>query len=964
MRKVLAILLACSAVLAGSLASAGTLDPALQEQLPQAVPGEQFSVIVHLKHQAPVEAISGDLSLRKATRAQRHEEIVRALKDATASQEALLDDLNTARAAGDVTGYTRYWISNIVVVQATAEVIERLADRDDVHYIEPNFTITLIEPVAQSDVPRPSGELDTRGIGTTPGLDAVRAREVWELLGVDGSGALIGSLDTGVEGDHPAIASRWRGLTEPYQECWLDVIGSDPTFPSDFNSHGTHTVGTMCGLAPDDTIGVAPGAQWIAANAIDQGANAGFDNDIIECFQWFTDPDGNPATVDDVPDVVQNSWGVHEGFTGYDDCDDRWWVVIDNCEAAGVVVTWSAGNEGSSGLRSPADRAANFYNCFSVGSTLHSPPYTVSSFSSRGPSTCPGVFNPDYLVKPEISAPGSDIYSSVPGGGYGYKSGTSMAGPHVAGVVALMRAANPDLEVDLVKQIIMDTALDLGATGEDNDYGWGMIDAYECVLAAMNGFGTLEGTVTNASYGDAPLPGARIDFDATAQFTTAGVNGQYSVMVAPGTHDVTCNFAGFSPVQATVTINEDGVTVQDFALTDIAGPAITEVSNPVYTTDTVGPYTITARVADASTVVEARLEWVIDGEVGIHGAPMTLVGDDLYTAEISGGHMPNTQITYSVYGRDGAGLETQHESLSLYIAESAYSTDAELPGDPGWQLGVAGDGASSGLWVQADPVGTDYNGLNVQPEDDHTDAPGVACYVTGNANPGDGAGTEDVDDGCTTLVTPVFDLSQVDEAFVSYWRWYGEGGLSTDDDFVVEASNDGGASWVELERVVENQNSWQRVSVALTTLDDGQFGLTDQVLVRFLACDFNDGGLVEAAIDDFEIATFVGNPALGVDDETPGAVARLALHQNRPNPFNPATEISFALPHAASVDLAVYTVNGRRVATLVNQDLDAGEHRVIWDGRDTTGQRVASGAYFYRLNAGGEVQVKRMSLVK
>ncbi len=68
-----------------------------------------------------------------------------------------------------------------------------------------------------------------------------------------------------------------------------------------------------------------------------------------------------------------------------------------------------------------------------------------------------------------------DVYSSVPGGGYdGSYSGTSMAGPHVAGVVALMRQANPNLDVDTIKQILMDTARDEGTAGEDNTYGWGI----------------------------------------------------------------------------------------------------------------------------------------------------------------------------------------------------------------------------------------------------------------------------------------------------------------------------------------------------------------------------------------------------------------------------------------------------------------------------------------------------------
>jgi hypothetical protein len=245
-------------------------------------------------------------------------------------------------------------------------------------------------------------------------------------------------------------------------------------------------MGTMVGGAPGLEVGVAPGAQWIASNCINMGTGAAFDNAVIASFQFMADPDGNAGTITDVPDVVQNSWGVNEGFSGYLDCDSRWWAAIDNCEAAGVCVTWSAGNEGpgATTLRSPGDRALTPYNCFSVGATDATAPYTIASFSSRGPSGCGGAF----AMKPEVSAPGVNTYSCYNNGSYTTMSGTSMAGPHVAGVVALMRSANPDIEVNAIKQILMDTATDLGTAGEDNTYGWGLVDAYEAVLAALSGF--------------------------------------------------------------------------------------------------------------------------------------------------------------------------------------------------------------------------------------------------------------------------------------------------------------------------------------------------------------------------------------------------------------------------------------------------------------------------------------------
>jgi subtilisin family serine protease len=956
-------------LLCSSLAGAGELSPGLKSMLEDAGATEPVSVIVHFNNRVDIQELSAQLTTQKATRQRRHAEIIFALQDAARVQDDLAVELDAATVRGDVLGYTSYWIANVMVVLATPAEVEQIALREDVDYVEPNFVPELIAPMDVRS--RPAGsEMDSRGIGTTPGVDAVRAPECWEILGVDGSGALIGSLDTGVDGTHPAFDSRWRGNFASADECWLDVLGNNTTFPVDNHGHGTHTVGTMAGVAVDDTIGIAPGAQWIAANAIDQGASSGFDNDIIQCFQWFADPDGNPETIADVPDVVQNSWGVNENFDGYYDCDDRWWDVVDNCEAAGVVVVWSAGNEGPGAgtLRSPADRVTSIYNSFSVGSTMNYAPYAISSFSSRGPSTCAFV-DPDVGIKPEVSAPGSDIYSAQPGGGYQYMSGTSMAGPHVSGVVALMRSANPNLEVNALKQILMETAVDLGTTGEDNTYGWGIIDAYAAVEASMYGFGSLSGQITNGSFGyQLPLSGAHIELVGRNGFVTSNSNGDYISSVPAGDYTVIISLAGFETVEFTgVSILEDQDTILDAALIDNAGPILSNRTGELATSDNVGPYTMGIHAYDGSAIDDAILYWQVFGtawsSIAMNPGP-----DGYWTGDIPG-QPANTEIKYSFIVSDGLDYYTQlpeaapDEYFTLLITQEYYMTEAEDPGDAEWQLGVTGDGASSGLWVRADPVGTDYNGLNVQPENDHTIAPGVACFVTGNANAGDGAGTQDVDGGCTTLQSPVFNLAEVDRAVVKYWCWYGEGGLSTDDDFVVEVSNNNGASWVEFDRIVGNANSWNQVSVELNTLEDGTFALTDQIVLRFMACDLNTGGLVEAAIDDFSIETFNGEDTSAVD-EVPVVRRAALLHQNHPNPFNPSTTIAFALPRGMETSLAVYAIDGSLVATLVNEVMPAGEHQVTWDGRDSSGSQVASGAYFYRLSAGDDLQVKRMVLVK
>jgi bacillopeptidase F len=484
-----------------STLSAGEIEKNFREYLESLSPDEFVSAIVIMADQADIKALNANLKEEKATMKVRHQTVLSALQAvASRSQGHMVDYLETKKEEGLVKGYTQYWIMNLIVVQATKAELERIAARADVEIVEENFKVSLIEPVGDRNE---SVQIPSKGIGVTPGLRAINVPRVWYELGITGLGRLVANMDTGVDGDHPALTNRWRGNHEPWQECWRDALGGGSTYPVDYYGHGTHVMGTMCGLgvATIDTIGVAWEAEWIADNSINQGVGSEFDNDVLGAFEWFTDPDGDPETTDDVPDVLQNSWGIDARFGGtYQDCDYRWQDVIDNCEAAGVVVTFSAGNEGpgSQTHRSPANICNTSTTNFSVGAvdaTHYDFPYPIANFSSRGPSDCW-----QGSIKPEVVAPGVEVYSSVPGGGYEqlYWSGTSMAGPHVAGVVALLRQVDPDLDVDFIKQLLMNTAVNLGIPGEDNIFGWGIIDAYAAVSAVMvqhgdaNGDGTID----------------------------------------------------------------------------------------------------------------------------------------------------------------------------------------------------------------------------------------------------------------------------------------------------------------------------------------------------------------------------------------------------------------------------------------------------------------------------------------
>src|SRR5512145_2844951 len=480
------------ALLLAASAPAGEIDRSLRDVLDKAAPGEAVSALVYLDAQVDVAALDRDMEGRRETRAARHEWIVSQLREtAAATQGDLLDHLKVLFDQGRIGFYEPYWIVNAVRVIATKDELEALADRADVLRVYYDFEIEGIQPI------NAGGAGDAGAGGPEQGLVAVRAPEAW-ALGFTGQDILVSSLDTGVDGNHPALASRWRGLDPAYAGhpgwAWFDPV-TNTTFPQSFGFHGTHTMGTICGGAPGNQVGVAPGSEWIHAAVIDRVSIAQTVADAILSFQWIIDPDENPGTVFDVPRVNSNSWGLTD-FHGYPDCDQTFWTFLDACEAAGIVMVFAAGNEGFSGLRRPADRATDDFRTFAVAAVNGNiAGYPVAGFSSRGPTFCtPGG---GAAIKPDIAAPGVGVISSLPGGGYGPSDGTSMATPHIAGVVALVYSANPDLSVEQVKQIIYDTAADLGAPGEDNDYGWGIADAYEAVqqaaAMALLGFSFPEG---------------------------------------------------------------------------------------------------------------------------------------------------------------------------------------------------------------------------------------------------------------------------------------------------------------------------------------------------------------------------------------------------------------------------------------------------------------------------------------
>ena len=425
-------------------------------------------------------------------------------------------------SAGGKVNFT-YHIVNVIAASLPEKALEALKKNPKIQYIEPDIEISILDT-----------ELDEAwGVKR---IGAGLVHDSWNK----GAGVKVAVIDTGIDYNHPDLSANYRGGYDFYNR------DNDPL---DDHGHGTHVAGTIA--ACDDgigVVGVAPEAELYALKVLNSNGSGSY-SAVIAALEWC---------VDNGIQVTNNSYGstTDAGISVKNAFDNAYYKY-------GIINISSAGNSGnSSGTGDNITYPARYDSVIAVGATDKLD--RRASFSSTGPDL-------------EVSAPGTTIYSTLIGGSYGWKSGTSMASPHVAGTVALMIAAGvPDIRGQL-----HNTAVDLDTPGWDALYGYGLVNAAEAVggdglespQEPSPYWGAITGKVIDATNPDLAIGGAKVYIEGTSRSAVTDSSGLYEINeVVEGTYMVTASAEGYMSNSQKVTIGLSSQSTVDFALNPISLP--------------------------------------------------------------------------------------------------------------------------------------------------------------------------------------------------------------------------------------------------------------------------------------------------------------------------------------------------------------------------------------------------------
>ena len=477
------------------------------------------------------------------------------------SQNGILDWLEEEKESGNVKNYEGFYIINAIHLKAKANLIEKLASYPKVDKIDINQKIQAENPVDKqpSKVESDRDEIEWN-------LKNIGADLAWNQ-GIRGQGVTVGIMDSAVDANHPALKRKFKGYDQSSDGVnfndsnYFDAIqGKQDTSGVLDMAHGSHCTGIVLGSELNSNgeefnrIGVAPDAQWINARIFDSNYKNVEQSSFIKAAEWMLAPGNDPSKA---PQIINNSWGGSQYLT------DTWFKsTVDRWRQAHILPVFAAGNQmpgeslpGESSIVIPA----SYPESFAVGAVDIMG--NLASFSKRGPS----LFDTS-LIKPEISAPGVKVRSSIKDT-YAYMSGTSMAAPHVAGVAALVKSAKQNLDDREIQKILEETATprtdSYYKTTPNNGYGYGIVNAYAAVVKAMDKeIGTIRGRVMS----DGKPIEAEISVEGTdIKVKSNSTSGEF-FLVYPSEGDIkiSCKAFGYNSIDKTIKINKENTTHVDF----------------------------------------------------------------------------------------------------------------------------------------------------------------------------------------------------------------------------------------------------------------------------------------------------------------------------------------------------------------------------------------------------------------
>lgn len=705
--------------------------------------------------------------------------------------------------------YQSFYAANeVMVFSSDLTAVQSLAAMSAVRYIRAPKTVYINPPSLFSEQVGPQKQPPKATLSW--GLNDVHAPDFWSAFGIQGSGIIVANIDTGVQWNHPALDQSYKcGANPSDPACWYDPSNICGGSACDNIGHGTHTMGTMVGDDDPDllyTVGMAPEAKWIACKGCE--SNGCSDFALNSCADWIVAPNGNPANR---PHIVNNSWGGGGGNNWYLPKVNAW-------RAAGIFPAFSAGNMGSgcNSLGSPGDYQESF------ASAAHDFTREAAWFSSRGPS----AFGHDPYTKPNISAPGVDICSAVPGNGWDCSySGTSMASPHAAGAVALLWSCNPGLigQMNQTFELLQNTTDAPGTgncgappDGEGNyTYGYGYLNVLAAGYMACR-TGTLTGSVSDGSVGIAEAIVTADNGAGIVVTALSGADGSYILNLPEDTYTVSATKYGYTTDTISgVVILEGETTYRDFL---IAPVPMAEVSGVV---------------TDGGIASGESHGYPLYSRIRIQAPGLNRV---IYTDPFTGAYetvlAQNTNHTFTV---EAIPNGYEHAIVTVVPNADPFTRDFVLTvsqGDcsaPGyspvydiffdfeaWDGGFTIDGITSFEW------GVPTSG----PKKAHSGERVWATNLAGNYM--------ENEDGY--LISPPIDLTGygTDRVVIDWWQW-----MQTEDWFdfgSIEVTRDGGATWELVWGMVSGNIDleWTRHQLML----DPSFNVPDFQMRFHLTSDF------------------------------------------------------------------------------------------------------------------------------